>query len=247
MNNRLTSDAQIQLIRKVNLFGAWCGFGYVVFLFVGWLLIAGYFPLHQPSAGAQAIKEFYTENIFLVRVGLVIAMWAAALLLPFIATVVDWISEVEGRRGPLTTLTILSGFANAMFTFYPLLWWLIASYRADVRPIELTLMINDIAWLQFVGALSLGFPMWITIGIAALSDRSARPKMPRWVGFFSLWMAVIMVLGQLIYFFYSGPFAWNGLLALWLPAAAVSAWMVVLSFNLLKAYSRSMTTCKNNA
>lgn len=165
-------------------------------------------------------------------------MWGSALFIPWTAAIADWSSKVEGRRGPLTSMIMLSGFANTMFTFYPLLWWLIATYRPETRAAELTFLLNGIAWLQFVGALSMAIFQWVAIGIAALSDRSTQPIMPRWIGFFSFWMAVLMLPGQIIFFFKTGPFAWNGLLALWIPAVAVGAWMVMISYYLIRANSK---------
>jgi hypothetical protein len=44
-----------------------------------------------------------------------------------------------------------------------------------------------------------------------------------------------MVPGCLIAMFKSGPFAWNGLLAFWMPAIAYALWVMVMILPMLKA------------
>lgn len=205
------------LTRKTNLFGAWCGIIYLAMLFLGWFLIAGFFPLHQPAAGAEEIAAVFRNNQTGIRAGMVIVMWAAAIFLPFVAAVADFVSRVEGRNGPLTRITTMAGYGNAMLTFYPPMFWLVAAFRPDERSADLTYLLNDIGWLQFIGGLSLVMPMIIAVGIAALHDKRANPTFPRWAAFACFLGFVLMLPDQLLFFFKSGPFAWNGLIAFWIP------------------------------
>lgn len=220
--------------KKVQLFGAWCGVAYCLLLLIGWWPVAGFYPLHEPSAGPGEISAFFRDNTMGVRIGLIIVMWGAAAFIPFAATIADFVSQAEGRQGPLTRMTGLAGFGNAMLTFYPPLWWLTASFRPDVRAEELTYLLNDIAWLQFVGGLSLIIPMFIGVAVAALSDRRPEAPFPRWFGFLTVWVAILFLPGQLLFFFKTGPFAWNGILALWLPVTVFVGWFVVIFFVMRK-------------
>ena len=44
------------IARKTNLFGAWCGIFYLLMLFAGWFLIAGFFPLHHHGEDLAGIE-----------------------------------------------------------------------------------------------------------------------------------------------------------------------------------------------
>ena len=225
-----------ELYRKTNLFGAWCGLLYVIVVFGAWWFVALFFPLHEPSADADVIYEVYQNNLFGIRLGMILIMWAAAIFLPFTAALADYVSKVEGGPGPLTTVTKLAGYGNAMLTFYPPLWWLTAAFRPDVRSAEITYMLNDAAWLQFIGGLSLVMPIYIVFAVAILNDKSSNPVFPRWVAYFSVWTFVLLVPDQLLFFFKDGPFAWDGIFAFWVPLTVFATWFIVMFYFLRQAF-----------
>jgi hypothetical protein len=217
-----------ELIRKTNLFGAWCAIYYVVLLVLGWWVIGGYFPLHKPSAGAEEVAAFYQGDVTFIRLGLVIVMWGAAIFLPFTAALAEHVARIEGRNGPLTRIITMAGYANAMLTFYPPLYWLAAAFRPQERSIELTYLLSDIAWLQFLGGISLVMPIYIVVGIAILNDKSPRPVFPRWAAYVSFMVFLLFIPDQLLFFIKSGPFAWNGLIAFWIPLTIFFGWFMMM-------------------
>ena len=225
--------ANTVLTNKINLVGAWCGIYYCIFLLVGWWIIGGFLPLHEPSAGAEEIAAFFRDNTQRIRAGMIVVMWGAAIFLGFASTVAYYISRIEGKVGPLTFLTLLAGFSNSMLSFYPPLWWLINSFRPEERSVELIYLLNDAAWLQFIGGISLFMPMLLTVAIAALCDTSKRPIFPRWSGYVSIWLFVLFLPGQLLFFFKDGPFAWNGVFGFWIVLGAFCGWFVIV-FSLIR-------------
>lgn len=216
------------LTRKTNLFGAWCVIAYIVLLFFGWFVVAGFLPLHSPSAGAEEIASFLRGDVTRIRIGMIMVMWSAAVFLPFTATVADYVAGVEGRYGPLAITTALAGYANTMLTFYPPLWWITSTWRAAERSAETLYLLNDIAWLQFIGGLSVIMPMFVTVAVAAWNDTSARPALPRWCAYASILAFILMLPDQILFFFKSGPFAWNGLISFWLVVSALCLWWIML-------------------
>lgn len=224
------------LIRKTNLFGAWCGFLYVLTVFAGWWGLAGFLPLHSPSAGAAEIGAIFRDNRTGIIAGMVVVMWSAAIFLFFTSTISDAVSRVEGRSGPLSRTVLLAGYGNAMLTFYPPLWWIANTFRSDVRSDELIYMFNDAAWLQFIGGLSLVIPMYIAVAVCAFVDKSANPVFPRWLGFVSVLTIVLIVPDQLLFFFKTGPFAWDGLFAFWIPVSVFALWFLIVAWVLRKRY-----------
>ena len=178
---------------------------------------------------AEEIAAFYQgDNLNSIRFGLLLVLWGAAIFVPFAVTVADYIARIEGRPGPLTRMMTLAGYSNALFTFCPPLFWLVATYRPHERSIELTWLLNDMGWLMFIGAIALVLPMFIVLGVAALNDNSENPVFPRWLAFYSFFTFVMFIPDQLLFFFKSGPFAWNGLIGFWLPIAFFFVWMVGL-------------------
>jgi hypothetical protein len=227
------------LRRKTNLFGAWCGVFYCVVLLVGWWVVGGFFPLHKPSAGADEIAAFFRGDTVGIRIGMVMVMWAAALFIPFVATMADHVAKIEGGSGPLSRIVTMAGFANAMLTFYPPMYWIAAAFRSQERSADLIYLVNDIAWLQFIGGLSLAMPMFLTVAIAALNDKSANPVFPRWSAFASILTFLLLLPDQMLFFFKSGPFAWNGLFAFWIPLTAFCGWFLIIFYLMRRAVLRS--------
>lgn len=235
----------MRMTSRTNLAGAWCGFFYCLFLFLGWWVVGGFFPLHQPSAGAEEIAAFFRGDAIGIKAGMVMMMWAAALFIPFTATLADYVARVEGRSGPLTNITLLAGFSNAMLTFYPPLYWLATAFRAEERAPALTQLLNDVAWIQFLGGLALVMPIYVVIAALAFNDKSTRPVFPRWLGYFQVLTFVVLLPDQLLFFFKSGPFAWNGLLAFWIPVPMFCFWILVMAWVLRRQVLREMTETTN--
>jgi hypothetical protein len=225
-----TASTDSTSILKTNLFGAWCGVAYCVLLLIGWWVIGGFFPLHRPSAGAEEIAAFFRTDVLKIRLGMVIVMWGSAAFIPFTATIADYVSKVEGRSGPLTKIMTMAGYANAMLTFYPPLLWIANTWRSEERSAELIYMINDIAWLQFIGGLALIMPMFVVVGITALNDKTSHPTFPRWTAFVSAMTFILFLPDQMLFFFKTGPFAWNGLFAFWVPLSVFCGWFVLLAY-----------------
>jgi hypothetical protein len=230
------------VVRRTNVFGAWCGVAYIVVLLVGWWVVGGFFPLHRPSAGADEIATFFRDEGVRVRLGMVIVMWAAALFIPFTATMADFVARFEGRNGPLTRIMTLAGYANAMLTFYPPLWWIANTFRAKERSADVIYLLNDVAWLQFIGGLSLIMPMYGVVAVVALADTGERPVFPRWFGYQSIMTFLLLVPDQMLFFFKTGPFAWNGLLGFWIPLAALGGWFVTIFILMRRALLQEMRT-----
>ena len=86
------------------------------------------------------------------------------------------------------------------------------------------------------------FVQLMSIGLAILLDKNSRPVFPRWVAYFNIWVAVLFIPGVLITFFKSGPFAWNGILAFWLPLVVFFAWYFVMFAILLRVIKEQAAT-----
>lgn len=225
------------LERKLIKFGAWCGITYLLMFLGGTAGIAGFFPPHPPSADADTIAAIYEADIFRIRVGMIIMMLACVPCLFYVSALSVVLRQIEGRVGILTLVMALGGFALAMLTFYPAIWWLVGAFRPE-RGAEIIHLFNDSAWLQFIGGLFISWPMFAVLAIGAFVDKRDDPILPRWYGYLAAWTAVLFIPGQLIFFILTGPFAWNGLISFYVPLTAFLFWTLASTNLLLKAAKR---------
>jgi hypothetical protein len=78
--------------------------------------------------------------------------------------------------------------------------------------------------------------MWVAIAFVALNPNTVvYTPFPRWFGYYAVWTALMFEAGAIAFLTRSGPFAWNGLLALWSPVVTFFAWMIVLAVLLFRA------------
>jgi hypothetical protein len=119
---------------------------------------------------------------------------------------------------------MLCGTLFSLEFIYLIMFWQTAAFRADTSP-ELVRLLTDMGWIPFVGLTSTAVVMAFALGFSMLSDERAEPVFPRWAGYFNLWVAFMFTPGSLCVFFKTGPFAYNGLLAWYLPVAVFTVWM----------------------
>jgi hypothetical protein len=110
--------------------------------------------------------------------------------------------------------------------------WLTIAYRTGHASDSVGIL-NDFAWISWIVSWPFFFVQATALGLCILM----RPTVvfPRWLGYLSIWFALSMFPASLIVFFYSGPFAWNGLFGLYLPLGLFALWYNAVSFYLLKA------------
>ena len=189
------------------------------------MAIVGWVPPISPMATESDIYQLYQLDYFSIRTAMIFIMIGAGFIIPFTSTVSILIARVEGGFGVLAATALVSGFAIAVLTFFPALIWLLAAFRPERSP-ELLYMLNDGAWLIFVGALFITYPFFIVLAIACFAEKGERRVFQRWYGYFNAWIAVSFLPGQLLFFIKTGPFAWDGLLSFYLPFGAFFIWLV---------------------
>lgn len=222
---------------NIQMFGAWCGLLYPLGLILGWAIIAGFLPPHRPSAGADEIAAIFHADYLRVRIGMIIVMFTAMIVIPFSAILGQVLARIEDGAGVLAYSALLGGAGTMVLTFYPAIWWLVACYRPE-RSADLLYLFNDMSWLQFIGGVSLFMTMPASVAVAALCDTSEHPVFPRWSGYFNVWVILAILPDQLMFFFHSGPFAWNGVFGFWLPLAGFGSWFPITWYLLRNAIKR---------
>jgi hypothetical protein len=162
-----------------------------------------------------------------MRAGLFIMVASAALQAPLAGLIGVHMRRIEGKHSVLSYTQMLLGGVAVLAVLIPVMDFVNVAFRPATRDPQSLLFFSDQAWLIFVGMWSAASMQSLCIGLAVLRDRRPAAIIPRTYGYFNLWVATLFVPGGLIYFFKSGPFAWNGMFAFWLPASVFGGWFIV--------------------
>jgi hypothetical protein len=229
---------EAQMNRTAQLLCAWSGPVLVVLFTIGFVLLAGFIPPPSPTDSPQEITAMYRENLTEIRIGMVLSILAVGLMFPWGAAIAAQTRRTEGGFPVLTYTQLVTVAISAGIFVLDILVWAVAAYRpGDISP-ETTRTLNDLAWFMFLFSVSPTIIWLVAVGLAVLFDRSNPPVFPRWAGYLSLWAAFLLLPADLILFFKTGPFAFNGLLALYVPFSAFFGWLVAMTVLLIKAINR---------
>lgn len=212
----------------------WTGPAMIVGWVASFILLAGFIPPPPPSNSAQQVVDMFEHNTVLIRLGLMLTMFASALLVPFAAVISTQMKRIEGERSVLATTQVVSGGLLSLEFIIPLMIWQTAAYRPDISP-EIVRMLNDMGWLMFVGVISTAVVEFAVIGITILADERETTVFPRWAGYFNIWVALLVAPAGLVPFFKQGPFGWNGAFAFFLPLVVFALWIAVMVVLLRRA------------
>src|SRR5271170_135342 len=101
-------------------------------MLVGWLaafVFAGFIPPPHPGASAAFIQHKFVVDTFRIRLGLIVTLFAVALLVPFSAAISAQMRRIEGRHQVLAGTQICQGALLSLEFIVPLMVWLTAAYR----------------------------------------------------------------------------------------------------------------------
>ncbi len=216
-----------------QLLCAWSGVAFAIFFTLGFWPLTHFMPPPSPTMSAIDVAAMYGQNTNQIRFGLLVMMGSSGLILPFTAVIAVQMKRMEDAPSILTYLQLASGAVGVVFFIVPCLLWSVAAFRPERSP-ELIALMNDCGWLLFLMPFTTFIVQNFAIGFAILGDKSVQPVFPRWVGFFNFWVAVLFVPGGLLTFFKTGPFAWNGLFAFWVPFVVFFAWYMLMFMFLRK-------------
>ncbi len=206
-------------------------------LFIGIWPVAGLFPPFAPDTPTAEIAAYFAENATGVFIGSILLQLASALFFLFGAAIAVLLKKIEGPSSPWTyafMMILAYGFVTLYFAG---LFFMAASFRPNYSA-EITNLLTDLGFFLFVGAAIPAFVQNIITGAAILSDKRADPVMPRWVGYMNIWTGVLLLPGCVICLFKVGPFAWNGLLAFWMPAVVFGIWFNIMIWAMMRAIKR---------
>lgn len=213
---------------------AWLGVAMLGgFLVMTWF-IAGLIPPMSPALTAEQTARIYSDHDLRIRIGLALMILFAWLFVPFFALLARQVRRIEGYWGVMSlTQVILSVTFPFGFSLCGL-FAVAAAYRPERNP-DVTQALSDLFWFIFVGLVGPLTTQVVILAFCVFIDRRPVPSFPRWFGYFNIWYAVLAVPGCAVFLFKTGPLAWDGMFAFWIPLTVFCIWMVVTAIMLTKA------------
>lgn len=222
---------------QTHRLSVWSGVVFMVLFSLGFVAISRFLPPPSPNLTGGEVAAFYRDNLFMIRLGLVLSQAALVFYLFWVAAIASQLKRIEGSSAILADAQLLGGLGGCVAILIACLVWATVSFRPDRSP-DLLLLLNDLGWIIFTTTFAPFMTQDFAIAAAIFADKSKTPLYPRWVGYFNIWTPLLFVPAGLILFFKTGPFAWNGILAFWIPLIIFFIWMIVMTIMTLRAINR---------
>lgn len=220
--NRVDYKIQLGVLVAFELCGLLYGLGLVV---VARLIL----PAPSPAATAAEVATQFTAHSTGIRAGALLMVVAVGLFAPFGALLAARTRRMEGELPVFTMLQLVSFGATLLASFLVPMCFALASFRAWHEP-EIVQLLNDAAWYLLLYIWPL-FTVWLwAVGLAVLLAEPGTETLPRWTGPLSMWCGLLFAPSLLINHVKAGPLAYDGLLGLYVPAAALGIWGVGMSY-----------------
>jgi hypothetical protein len=212
----------------------WTGPVGIVFVLLGWMVFAGFLPPPSPTITGAGLTELWSDHSNLKRAGMVLCIWGGSMYVPFTVAVGILLRRSQSEHAVLaTTQTALGTFGTVFFTLNFVVLSAVA-YRPDLPP-EVIQPLHDLGFIMTFSPVAPFTFQYFAIGLAILQDTSHRPLFARWVGYANLWVGLLLIPACAIPFFKTGPMAWNGVLAFWIPVAVFVAWFFIMFATMRRA------------
>lgn len=224
--------------RAVELTCAWAGIVGLVVALVG-MVLARILPIPPgPDLSVEEVVDYYTDDLGSVRAGLLLVSVAVCVIGPLVALVTVHILRMHLGRSPvLPILQAVTGAVTWVMLMVPMIILNVAAFRPERDP-DTTQALHDLGWILFITPVGPFLLQNLVIAAAVLTDGRPTPVLPRWVGYFNIWVGLLFLPALAAYFFKDGLFAWDGLLVFYLAVFVYGTWMAVMSFVLRQSVLR---------
>lgn len=195
---------------------AWSGV-VCVSLFFGAFISAGWVPPMDPSWSAEHVAAFYQKHTAGIRVGGVLMFLSGAFYAVYTAVISSQMARIRDVSRTAVYAQLAGGAFGCLTFMVPAMLFLVTAYRPD-RLVTETQLLNDMSWILLVMAWPPFAAQQFSFAYAILADRNPERVFPRWLGFLNIWVVMGFIPASFLSFFYDGPFAWNGVVGIWIPA-----------------------------
>jgi hypothetical protein len=201
------------------------------------LLFPGFLPPMSPRSSAAEVAAFYRNHTARVRYSMILLNWFCVALIPVLMLIVERMRGMA-HRTPILRYCMIGCAGAAPITFLTAsIFWLLAAFRPDRAP-ELTQLYNDLAWITFTCGVPFLVAQCLFLAVSIYLDQQDQPVFGRWVAYFNVLTAVLLVPAAFAGLTQRGVLAWDGFLSFWVKNAAIALWIGVMSVVLGRALPR---------
>lgn len=221
----------------------------LIFMYIYGICLWGLLDMMPPPPATLSVDDvaaFYRDNSLGIRVGALITSYISAFMVPIAVVISAQMYRLEKANGdglPIwSVLQFAGGILMSMFLVFPPIVWGTAAFTAERMP-EVTAALHELGTLTLVTTDQYFIFQMIPIAIISLTrgDQPGSP-FPRWLGYFTIWAAVMFEAGAIAFVPKSGPFSWNGLFVYWFPLTIFGSWVSVISFMMLRSIREQQRT-----
>ena len=216
----------------------WTGPVMLVLFAFGFMFLAKYLPPPSPELSPEDLVARLQANLTGFRIGMVITMFAFALMVTWAMGIAARVHAAEERL-PVLTYVQLGSVAIGSLIGQGACWIFEATaYRLDDTDAHIVRALHDLGWFTFLAPWP-SFTIWcFAQALAIFRDDRPEPGLPRWTGYLAVWTGLLFIPACLIFFFKTGPMAWNGLIAFYIPVFIFFIWVVGLTVPALQSARR---------
>lgn len=214
----------------------------------GFLLFPGFNPPMSPTMPADQVAAFYRDPAHLpeIRYSMIVFNWFGVCLVPILALIMVQMRRMA-HRTPIFSYAMLGCAAGGPTLFLVAnVCWLLAAFRPE-RTAELTQLLNDLAWITFTILVPFLIGQSVILALAIFFDDQPRPVFGRWVAYFNLVVAAVLVPAAFVGVTLTGPLAWDGFLSFWVKNVAIGVWILVMGVVLGRAVYRARAENRTRA
>lgn len=178
-------------------------------------------PPQSPSESAQDIANYYRSHTTGIRIGAVVGAIGAVFYAPFCAAIAWEVKRITGAEAAY--VQIILGVIGTLGLVSPWTDFMTLAFRPE-RPAEILHAMYDDAWMPLYSVAGCFAVQFAFLGWAMLSDKDAKPTFPRWFAYFTVFTGLDQAFGVFVVFTKTGPFAWDGVIAYWIPLVVFGVW-----------------------
>lgn len=224
--------------KKSQLLCLWCGPVMLLLFWFGFMHCADYLPPPSAQQSPEELVAALKANLPGFRLGMLITMFGFALMVPWAVALAARLRPTE-KAFPVLTYTQIGSVAIGSLIGQGSTWiFEAAAYRLDDTDPYIVRALHDLGFFTFLAPWP-SFTVWcVALALAILQDKRPTPAFPRWSAFLSLWTGILFVPACLIFWFKDGPFAWNGLIAFYVPVFIFFIWVIGMTIPALRDVRR---------
>ncbi len=222
---------------------AWCGPASIVLFVLGFVVLARFIPALPPGDGAESIAAIFRDRGAQIKLGLILVQVALGLWLPWGIALISRVRLIEGSKTATLANLQLGAIAVTITQLVIMtVLWELAAFRAGETVPWITQAFNDAGWFLLLFCF-VPLTIWVfAMAVPVLQDATSAPTYPRWVGYLSLWVAVLLLPGPVLVYFKHGIFAWSGIIPFYIPLSAFFLWFAVTTYYTITALNLTRTT-----